>query len=212
MVFGRQAQVLLVAMVFSTATVAGEPARAGGIDDAAAFIRDLSGRAVATLKERESPPAERRARFRLLLEEGLALDLIGRMVAGRFWRRASESQREDYLQIFRQYVLTAYSRRFDSYAYSGDSIDIGAATEAGGGDVMVATTINRPGATSLNAAWRVRLIDGAHKVIDVVVEGVSMAVTQRQEFASVITSRGFDGLIHALRDRVAALASDGGGG
>ena len=59
--------------------------------------------------------------------------------------------------------------------------------------------------------WRPvgRLIKGQHKIVDVVVEGISMAATQRQEFASVIRSRGLDGLMEILRAKTQMLAASG---
>ena len=75
-------------------------------------------------------------------------------------------------------------------------------------DALVETEIKRPDGAPLKAAWRVRDINGHLKIIDVVVEGVSMALTQRQEFASVIQHSGLDGLISDLRNRVNNLHAE----
>ena len=73
------------------------------------------------------------------------------------------------------------------------------------------TRIGRPSGPPLECDWRVRQRDGKLRIIDVMVEGVSMAVTQRSEFSAVIKSRGFDGLLSALRARtnkISAVASN----
>ena len=54
--------------------------------------------------------------------------------------------------------------------------------------------------------WRVRRVINRFKIIDVVVEGVSMLVTQKAEFGAVIRERGVDGLINVLRSQLDRLA------
>ena len=63
--------------------------------------------------------------------------------------------------------------------------------------------VSRSGKRS--AGWRVRNFDGKDKIVDVVAEGVSMTVTQRQEFAAVTQSRGLEGLLQILRARAERL-------
>ena len=63
------------------------------------------------------------------------------------------------------------------------------------------TRIDRPAGPPIMADWRVRIIDKQYRIIDVSVEGVSMAVTQRSEFNAVIQNSGIEGLMEALRAR-----------
>ncbi len=69
----------------------------------------------------------------------------------------------------------------------------------GAKDVVVSTRIDRPSGPPIAAEWRVRATDNRLRIIDVSVEGVSMVVTQRSEFASVIQRNGVEGLIEVLR-------------
>ena len=52
------------------------------------------------------------------------------------------------------------------------------------------------------AGWRVRAYPDGHKILDVIVDGISMISTQRSEFASVMQKHGVDGLIETLRLQV----------
>ena len=62
----------------------------------------------------------------------------------------------------------------------------------------------RPGAENIRVDWRLRKA-GSFKIIDIMVEGVSMVITQRADFASVIQSRGgIPGLIEMLRQRTSS--------
>ena len=163
---------------------------------ASQFIRNLGDEAIKVLASRDIALDAREARFRTLLANGFDLDFISRFVLGRFWREASLEQRSSYQQLFTEYVLRVYSSRLGGYA--GESLNIVAERAAGKRDVMIATQIDRPSGPPIRAEWRVRKKNGAYRIIDVMVEGVSMAATQRSEFASVIKRNGIDGLIHLL--------------
>ncbi len=174
------------------------PAAAGPAGD---HIAAMSGQAIAALQKDGATLAAREKALRPVLQQGFDMDRIARFVAGRYWKRATQDQRKEYTQAFSDYVLATYARRLGGYA--GEDLKIVAEKPAGPKDVLVQTKIaNSSGGPAIDAEWRVRTGDpGGPKVIDVLVEGVSMAVTQRQDFSSVIRRDGFDGLINVLRAR-----------
>ena len=93
------------------------------------------------------------------------------------------------------------------WGYAGEKVDVERTIKAGQSDVFVRTNITGERGRKLKVDWRVRRIDDRYKIIDVVVEGVSMLVTQKAEFGAVLRQRGVDGLIGILRsqlDRIAA--------
>jgi phospholipid transport system substrate-binding protein len=178
---------------------AGAQASPEDISKAQAFIGQLGAKAISVLQQNGSSLEERERQFRALLAEGFAMEFIARFVLGRHWNTATEEQREDYLQVFTEYVLRTYSRRLGGYA--GEEFAVIGGRPAGQHDILVQTRIDRPSAADIMADWRVRAFDGELRIIDIMVEGVSMAVTQRSEFAAVISRDGFDGLLQALRAR-----------
>ena len=121
------------------------------------------------------------------------------------WRDATTEQRDSYQQLFSEYILRVYSSRFGGY--SGEKLAIVEERSAGQQDVMVATRIDRPSGPPIMAEWRVRAGGSGHKIIDVMVEGVSMAATQRSEFGAIIKRDGIDGLIHLLDVRTAKVSA-----
>jgi phospholipid transport system substrate-binding protein len=195
------AALLAVAFIASTAPAlaADEPAVVAP-DQAEAFIRDLSQKAIAVLRDESKTEQEREAVFRGLLKTGFDMKFIGRFVLGVNWRRATPQQREDYQALFNDYVLKTYSARLGGF--TNEEFQVTGSQPAGKRDVMVDSKVLRKDGPPISANWRVRLVDGEPKVIDVVVEGVSMSISQRQEFASVVQSKGMDGLIETLRARV----------
>lgn len=168
------------------------------------FVQDLASRAVAMLGNYKTGDTDRSlAQFRDLVREGFDLELIGRFALGNSWRSATPAQQQEYQRLFATYVLDSYSRRLG--AYKDESFKVTGAGPYGSSDALIQTEIDRPDGAPITAGWRVRDIDGHMKIIDVIVEGVSMALTQRQEFASVVQRSGLDGLIDDLRGRVKNL-------
>lgn len=166
---------------------------------AADLIEDMADRAIKVLAETEGDLAAREAKLREVLKQDFDMPLIARFAMGRYWRRASQDQRHSYTAAFSDYVVATYARRFGGYA--GEKLEISSEREAGPNDVLVATEIVRDGGgPPIVAEWRVRVGDPS-RVIDVIVEGVSMSVTQRAEFAAVIRKNGIDGLIQVLQAR-----------
>lgn len=164
--------------------------------DASEFIQKLGDQALEVLGDKSVSLRERETTFRGLLSDGFDLNLIGRFVLGRYWRTATEEQRANYQRVFGEYILQTYSAMLGGY--SGETLTVLSEQPSGKKDVIVRTRIDRPDGAPVQAEWRVRNRDGAFKIVDVMVEGISMAVTQRGEFQSVIQRHGIDGLIQIL--------------
>lgn len=192
---------LLIVLGFFLAAPAWAQAPQPGV--ASQFIRTLGEEAIATLRAPDMPLEQREANFRVLLSRGFDMEFIGRFVLGQYWRTATPEQQADYLQAFNDYVLQVYSARLGGYA--GETLTVVSERAAGEKDMMVNTRIDRPSGPPLEAQWRVRDTAGQPRIIDVTVAGVSMVVTQRDEFAAVVQRQKVAGLIDVLRARTNKL-------
>jgi phospholipid transport system substrate-binding protein len=142
-----------------------------------------------------------------VLDEGTDLTLLGRLVLGRYWREANQRQRTEYLQLFRHYMLQTLVQRLRQYVgsdlgYVGERFQIIASRPVGERDVLVQSRVAPPSAQPLRVDWRLRERPGEPVIIDLIVEGISLLVTQRSEFAAVLERGGVDGLLTELRARV----------
>ena len=167
--------------------------------DAAKFVQDLGNRAMAQLAGKQIPEEEERARFRQLLNEAFDVQTIGRFTVGRaYWGQATPQQQQEFLGLYESQVVNAYAKRFQDY--SGEQFKVlGEQKEGDGPDTIVNSQILRPnGGPPVSVQWRVRAEQGGLKIVDVVIAGISMAVTDRQQFAAVIERGG--GNIQALID------------
>ena len=176
-------------------------------EEASKFLDSLASYALNVLRSRDMALEERETKVRALLAENFDLDKIGHFVLGKSWRQASEEQQKEYQQLFGDFVTQTYAKRLGGY--SGEEFKIIKATPYGKGDALVLTEISRPSGPPLKAGWRVRNGKGGLKILDVIVEGVSMAATQRSEFQAVIQNHGLDGLIEMLRLKVGKYPARG---
>ncbi|HYD30687.1 MAG TPA: ABC transporter substrate-binding protein [Azospirillaceae bacterium] len=182
------------------------PSRAQGNPqavEAAKFVDTLGSKAIETITSGPTAKDAVTERFREILNQGFDVPFIAQFVLGRYWNLATPEQQKEYLKLFEQMIVTTYTDRFRQY--SGEQFQVAGARPEGDSDFFVQSQIQRPNGPPVNVEWRVRKGTKAFKIIDVVVEGVSMSVTQRSEFASVIQSQGgIDGLLKAMRQRAGA--------
>ncbi len=166
------------------------------------FIRAVGQEAITSLTGKELTDKQRQEGFRTILVRTFEVPLIARFTLGRFWRRASEQQQKEFVRLFEDFVVQAYAARFKDY--SGHTFTVGKVREIDERDSYVQSTLALKDGRNIAVLWRVRGKSDP-KIIDVVVEGVSMAITQRDEFASIINQKGgkVEGLIAALREKTA---------
>jgi phospholipid transport system substrate-binding protein len=170
-------------------------------DAAQQMIQDIGTQVLAILRDQGLDNRQKFERLVALLDGPIDLELIARLILGRHWRSASEAQRAEYLQLFRAFALDNLASRL--HVYDGQDFEIVGAQAVDERDAVVATRVTGGSRPPLKVDWRVRERDDGHLVaIDVIVEGVSLIVTQRSEFSAVIERRGMDGLLAELRQRV----------
>ena len=191
------ARILVAAMAFG----AGPALSASPTGEASAFIRGFIGEATRVLATKDAGLAEREAKLQAILYGHFDVRVIGRFALGRYWRQASAEQQRDYLDLFGRYIVKTYSAKFGQF--SGEQLEIISETPLTNKiDVLVNTRIERPSGPPIKAIWRVRSRKDTRQIIDVMIEGTSMAFTQRQQFASVVHQNGFEGLLETLRTKL----------
>lgn len=163
------------------------------------FIAKLGDRALGILSGTEEGAPERVRALSALLDEAVDLRLLARLVLGRHWQKASEAQRQAYVELFRAYALQNLSASLSTYT-GREQLKVSGSRPAGDGDSLVGTDIIvEPGRPPVHIDWRVRQSGGRPVIVDVVAEGVSLLVTNRAEFDSIVNRSGIDGLLHEMR-------------
>jgi phospholipid transport system substrate-binding protein len=195
---GLRVSILAVILALTMAV----PAGAAPTQQPDEFIRSLSSEAIGSLTGHAANETDREQKFRTLFTNNFDVPQIAQFVLGLYWPRATQEQRAEYVRLFEDFVVKSYAKKFGDY--SGDGFKTGAVTKVASGDSVVSSQIrtneNKP---PVRVDWRVRANDSQYKIVDVMVEGISMSVTHRDEFAAVIRNSGgtVAGLIDALRKK-----------
>lgn len=168
-----------------------------------AFVDEVAREAIDNIFAADIPRAEKVDRFRKMFTRYFDVPTIGRYVVASAWRTATPEQRKTFIDAFREMNVLTWARRFDEYG--GQTVQV-IDSEPHGNEVLVNSEIVQPSGPPVVVTWRLRQRDDGWQVIDLVVEGVSMAITYRSEYASVIRqSGGIDGLIEMLDGKIADL-------
>ncbi len=183
--FTAVAAIALLIVVSTGTAAAGK-----GADD---FIRTVGQQAIDSLTGKELSDDQRQARFRAILVRTFEVPLIARFTLGRFWRRISEKQRKEYVGLFEDFIVKAYARRFRDY--NGETFTVGKVRQINKSDALVQSELALKDGRKIAVYWRVRG-KSDFKIIDIIVEGVSMVITQRDEFSAIIGRN--DGKVEAL--------------
>ncbi len=184
---------LLISSVNAQATTA--PAKSPEVT-----IKTLADKAFAVLRDKTLKATDREQKFRTLLREGFALDVIGNTVLGRNRTTATPAQLLSFNTAFPDYVVRIYASRLTEYADT--NLAVKSTTPVGTrGDVNVNTMVSGKNVSQpVTAVWRLRNIPGQGlKIIDLSIEGVSMVATQRDEFNARIQAKGMDALNSEIR-------------
>lgn len=162
------------------------------------FVQTLGDEAIALLDVEGQTEEEFQKDFSRLLTRYFDIKTIGRFTLGKNWRIATEEQQDEFLDLFKKMVVSIYSNKFQDY--TNEKFNVINAVVKNKRDSIVTSQIEftneRP---PIRLEWRVRTGRSGQKIIDLSIEGVSMSITQRSDFASVIT-RG--GGIEALLERM----------
>jgi phospholipid transport system substrate-binding protein len=168
---------------------------------ARSLIEQVSAEVLAILSDQGLSDRQKFDALVGLLSQPIDLDLVARLILGRHWRSADDAQRQEYLELFRDYALANLASKL--HLYQGQSFEVTGAKVVSEQDALVTSRILDAGQAPLQVDWRLRGDAGGRLVvIDVIVAGVSLIVTLRSEFSAVIERQGFEGLLAELRQRI----------
>ncbi|GAN87099.1 ABC transporter substrate-binding protein [Komagataeibacter intermedius] len=193
------------ALALLAATAAAMPVASAWAVDAGAQARSfvtMFGSKLVAIVNSGAPLDRKKQDILPLLEQYVDVDAIARYCLGRYWRTATPDQQARYIKLFHQVLVNAITDKIGDYR--GVTFVVGSSAPSGD-DTAVSTIINRPGQPGADTQWIISTASGSPKVVDVVGEGASLRLTQRQDYGSFIARNGgnVDALLHALDKQIA---------
>ncbi len=172
--------------------------------DPRAFLDQMGTRAVELLADESKPKPERQEDFKRLLDDYFKVPAIGRFILGRYWRTATEQQQSEFIEVFKRVLADRFVPWFEGV--TREQFTIGRVVPDANNErlLSVETKVRLKGGQVVNAVWRVERQNGGLQVFDILADGVSMALTLRSEYNSVLSrSNGdVDRLIELLEERL----------
>jgi phospholipid transport system substrate-binding protein len=192
-------QLLTLAAVAALVPLGGAWAETPG--KATGFVKATGDRLVAVVNGPGSAQ-DKRAQMTQILNDAVDVDGIAKFCLGRFWRTATPAQQDAYIKLFHQVLVTNITSKLGDY--KGVAFTMGRARTEGESDI-VSTTVERPNNPPTAVDWVVTDVNSRQKIIDVIAEGTSLRLTQRQDYASYLmhNNNNVDALIGAMKNQVA---------
>ena len=184
-------------------------ARADDLSAARAMIQS-TGNAMISIINSSAATAQKQAEFERLVFANVDVDGVARFVIGRFWRVATPAQQQAYMQTFRK--LLVYAVTGQTSTFQGATFTVANPTQQPAG-IVVGTTVNVPGKAPTTVQWVVAMMNGQPKIIDIIAEGTSLRLTERNDYAGVISQHGGDiqPLLDAMRNQLARFQANSTG-
>jgi ABC-type transporter MlaC component len=202
--FGNNFKCAVLAAGVAAALTA-PPARATDPQsDARAMVTGMAEAVIATLRA-GADKATREARFREMYRRNFDNAGIGAWAAGRAFQAASPAARQQYLATFESYVVKAYAAQLTKYKGERLRVD---KVETDGRYTVVTSNLVHPdprAAREIEMRWRLSPAAGRFVVSDVVIDKISMALTEKRAFTDWLNEKGgtLEGLTQKLKEKIA---------
>ena len=176
--------------------------------EAEKFIKDTTAKGIEQIINANISQAEKDKRFYDLLNGALDLDFIGQFVLGRNWRTATPEQRKEFIAVYRDLNIATWSKRFNEFK-GKNFVFKGTTPSSSKGQIFVDTVVPMDQGEPAKVVWRVREKNGDYKIVDIIIEGVSLAQSARSEYTAFIKNNpgGIDALIKDLQAKLKAQKS-----
>jgi phospholipid transport system substrate-binding protein len=197
---------LLMTLPIPALALLGRPLRAAADSAPAAQIQSFYGTLLAVMKAAKGQSFDRRyAELAPAVTRTFNLPLMTRIAVGLAWTQIPPAQQQQLDAAFARYTVSTYASRFDGW--SGERFEVDPTPVANPSGTIVDTALVKADGERIQLNYLMRQDEGgAWRAIDVFLSGtISELATRRSEFVAVLQSRGADGLVHLLDERIAAL-------
>lgn len=166
------------------------PARAASLADAVSFVRTVVTE-IESLVKSGAPVDVQVADFRKIFAARAASLQAARFVMGVAWRDMSADQQERMHTAFLDHVARVYVELLAQY--KGQTIEVKDGQDFGKKGILVRSVAHGQGVDDVAVEWLVSDRGGSGiQLVDIIIEGISLLQSQRQDFAARLEKRGGD--------------------
>lgn len=189
---------LALAVVSFAGVFHSAPVRAA--DAPRAVVDRMTNAALAVLGDKSLGVDEKRHRLEEIVYREVDFDTMSRLVLGRNWSRFTPEQQAEFVKLFREHLSVTYGNNIENY--KNERVEIVGDREEGRGDWTVQTKIIRGGGSSdIQVDYRLRKQGDTWKIIDIVIERVSLVANFRAQFQDILGNGNPEKLLQILRDK-----------
>lgn len=174
------------------------------------YVQTLGDRAILELTDKSASDSERVKRMRALLVESFDVPAVSQFVLGTYWRQTTDEEKSEFMKFYSIVVSHTYAGLFKKY--SGQQFKVQRERAVDDGITVVYAQIIQPSGEEPIAIEITAKTEpsGEYKAIDIKVEGISMPLTHRKEYASVIqrNSGKVSSLIKLLKQKADSLEAE----
>lgn len=200
---------VVVTALLAGGLLAASDAQAGKLDGsdrqaAGAFISELTQQiSAASQSEDSANQTSHILASAQLLRVSIDVKATGSFVLGPYRTKATDEQRSNFDAVLSDLLLRNYLEHFA--AAPGERLELLSTRAISKTDTLVETKFE--GADGMEVtAWRVRKAGDTFRIIDLAVDGMSLAITQRRSFTSIAGIKGFDAALVAMQDDLTSKA------
>lgn len=190
---------LLLALALAASLVVGGARPVPAAEGPSAVVEQTTSGVIAILTDAKLSTDEKRKRVEDVVLASVDFETLSKLVIARNWSKFTEAQRAEFMTLFKNHLSMTYGRNVDTY--KNEKVTITGSREESGGDTTVKTKIVRGGPGDILVDYRMRQTAGTWKIIDVIIEGVSLVSNFRSQFQDVVSSGGPERLLSLLRDK-----------
>lgn len=188
------------AAIATVAAILWLPLGSVAADDSPSQVIDaLAGQVLATLRDKSLSSEQRRSNIEETVYRHIDFETLSRLVMARNWRKLSDAQKDEFMASFKKHLSATYGENIDNYR--NEKVEVLSERKEKKGDVTVKSKIVRGGSEAILVDYRLRRKDSAWRIIDVVIEGVSLVANFRSQFQEIISDGGVERLLKLLRDK-----------
>jgi phospholipid transport system substrate-binding protein len=171
---------------------------ARGANSPTTVVQQTADAVVAVLLEKDLTAEQKKEKVQALVYAHFDFETLSHLVLARNWKQLAPEQQKEFVEEFKKHLSMTYSKSVENY--NNERAVVTGDRQEPGGDWTVKTKILRPGGDIL-VDYRLRQQGGEWKVIDVIIEGVSLVANFRSQFQEILSHDGPQKLIELLRNK-----------